>query len=203
MKPRAHGGSRSRCLRRHPAAAGLRLHHVVSAKPRLARAGERNSRFWLLSAAGQRRLLEGLKRACTHKIANGDSDLISVLFGSLCGLKSNISRGPESAFPEVAQMPSVIDGRLIFGRAFTGGLEPTRRPKSGACSWNERESTKRLPSGIRISERRAPVKPIAPRSVPDADIGSTSPVGKSTLWLVAHNYHKLGAVARFRTWSFV
>jgi hypothetical protein len=96
------------------------MHHAVFAKPRLARAGERNSRFWLLSAAGQRRLLD--KRACTHKIANGDSDLINVLFGSLCGFT-------ESAFPEVAQMPSVIDNRLIFGRAFTGGLEPTRRPK--------------------------------------------------------------------------
>jgi hypothetical protein len=37
---------------------------------------------------------------------------------------------------------------------------------------------------IRISERRAPVRPITTRSVPDADIGSTSPVSKSTLWLV-------------------
>src|SRR5439155_20683275 len=36
-------------------------------------------------------------RACTHKIASGDSDLINVRFGILCGLKSDISRGPRSA----------------------------------------------------------------------------------------------------------
>jgi hypothetical protein len=61
---------------------------------------------------------------------------------------------------------------------------------------------KRLPSGILISERRAPV-PVTPRSVSNTIIGSTSPVGKSTLWLVAHNYNKLGAAACFRTWPFV
>jgi hypothetical protein len=32
-----------------------------------------------------------------HKIAIGDSDLINVRFGPLCGLKSDISRGPRSA----------------------------------------------------------------------------------------------------------
>src|SRR6516164_6426798 len=36
-------------------------------------------------------------RACTHKIAVGDGDLINVRFGPLCGLKSDISRGPRSA----------------------------------------------------------------------------------------------------------
>src|SRR5262249_14683215 len=36
-------------------------------------------------------------RPCTHKIANGDGDLINVRFGSLCGLRSDISGGPESA----------------------------------------------------------------------------------------------------------
>jgi hypothetical protein len=35
-----------------------------------------------------------LLRACTHKIANGDSDLIKVRFGALSGLKPDISRGP-------------------------------------------------------------------------------------------------------------
>jgi hypothetical protein len=36
-------------------------------------------------------------RACTHKIAIGDSNLINVRFGPLCGLKSDIPRGPRSA----------------------------------------------------------------------------------------------------------
>src|SRR5262245_56164485 len=39
----------------------------------------------------------GRSRACIHKIAIGDSDLINVRFGPLCGLKSDISRGPRSA----------------------------------------------------------------------------------------------------------
>jgi hypothetical protein len=34
---------------------------------------------------------------CTHKITIGDSDLINVRFGPLCGLKSDIPRGPRSA----------------------------------------------------------------------------------------------------------
>jgi len=36
-------------------------------------------------------------RACPHKIAIGDRDLINVRFGPLCGLKSDISRGRRSA----------------------------------------------------------------------------------------------------------
>src|SRR5262245_40827945 len=35
--------------------------------------------------------------ACTHKIAIGDSGLINVRFGPLCGPKSDISQGPRSA----------------------------------------------------------------------------------------------------------
>jgi len=35
--------------------------------------------------------------ARTHKIAIGDSDLINARFGTLCGLKSDISLGPRSA----------------------------------------------------------------------------------------------------------
>src|SRR5262245_13837218 len=38
-----------------------------------------------------------LATACTHKIAIGDSNLVNVRFGPLCGLKSDISRGPRSA----------------------------------------------------------------------------------------------------------
>ena len=36
-------------------------------------------------------------RACLIKIAIGDSDLINVRFGSLCGRKSDIARSPRSA----------------------------------------------------------------------------------------------------------
>jgi hypothetical protein len=70
--------------------------------------------------------------------------------------------------------------------------------RSAARRWGSR----RLSRGG-ISERRAPVKPIAPRSVPEAHVRCMSPMGKSAVWLVAHNYHKLGAVPGFRTWPFV
>ena len=49
-----------------------------------------------------------------HKIAIGDSDLTNVRFGSLCGLKSDISRGPRSASRRHhAQLaaPRKIDGK--------------------------------------------------------------------------------------------
>jgi hypothetical protein len=35
----------------------------------------------------ERELGGGKLRACTHKIANGDSNLIKVRFGALCGLR--------------------------------------------------------------------------------------------------------------------
>jgi hypothetical protein len=35
--------------------------------------------------------------ACTQKIAIGDSDLINIRFGPLCGLTSDILAGPRSA----------------------------------------------------------------------------------------------------------
>src|SRR5262245_4263646 len=38
------------------------------------------------------RCCPGRFRLCTHKIAMGDSDSINVRIGSLCGLKSDISR---------------------------------------------------------------------------------------------------------------
>jgi hypothetical protein len=54
-----------------------------------------------------------------------------------------------------------------------------------------------LPRGICISERRTPVDRGATRFIPDTDIGAQSPVSESTLRLVAHNYHELGATACF------
>jgi hypothetical protein len=38
-----------------------------------------------------------LTKACTHKIATGDSELINVRFGPLRGLKPDITQGPRSA----------------------------------------------------------------------------------------------------------
>src|SRR5262249_53177049 len=49
-------------------------------------------------------------RACTHKIADPDSDLI-VRFDALCGLKSGTSRGPTGHKPSSSTSPSMLSKR--------------------------------------------------------------------------------------------
>jgi uncharacterized membrane protein YeaQ/YmgE (transglycosylase-associated protein family) len=45
-------------------------------------------------------------RACTHKIAIGDIDLINVRFGPLCGLRSDITRSPRMGWTGRAPTPN-------------------------------------------------------------------------------------------------
>jgi hypothetical protein len=47
--------------------------------------------------AGSASALPAAGKALTYKIAIGDSDQINFRFGPLCGLKSDILRGPRSA----------------------------------------------------------------------------------------------------------
>ena len=49
------------------------------------------------TAAGRSWCAEPGIRACIHKIAIGNNDLIKVRFAPLCGLKSDILGGPRSA----------------------------------------------------------------------------------------------------------
>lgn len=83
------------------------------------------------------------------------------------------------------------------GKRGAGGLQQTVGLDIKAVLTLERKGLVRLPKGIRIFERNTPVDPVATRFVPDTDIESSSPVSESTLRLVAHNYHELGAVACF------
>ena len=57
-------------------------------------------------------------RACTHKIAIGDSDLINVRFAPLCGLKSELPRGPRSAISgrEQSQQDPRLFDHLVGAR---------------------------------------------------------------------------------------
>jgi len=64
-------------------------------------------------------------RACTHKIAIGESDLINVRFGPLCGLTSDISRGPRSANrrPERVQRSALFDHLVGAGEEHRRNFE--------------------------------------------------------------------------------
>jgi hypothetical protein len=74
-------------------------------------------------------------RACTHKIAIGDSDLINVRIGRLCGLKSDISRGRKvpSDIRLLNRWPRALDLRGLLigptaGMACAAEVDRTRLP---------------------------------------------------------------------------
>jgi hypothetical protein len=65
-------------------------------------------------------------RACTHKIAIGDSNLINVRFGPLCGLKEDVSRGPRSAksgHSHRSKNAALFDHLVGKGEQLVGNLE--------------------------------------------------------------------------------
>ena len=105
LHPELSGGNAARDALSREAASWVTLD---SRLPRLrARRNPRIEvarRIWPANCAGspadaRPRLIENslCLRACTHKSRWGDSDLINVRFGPLCGLKSDIPRGPRSA----------------------------------------------------------------------------------------------------------
>src|SRR6266487_3170949 len=84
-------------------------------------------------------------RTSTHKIAIGDSDLINVRFCPLCGLKSDICRGPRSARTglmhrskrgvQVSSIDHLVGARVQYRRNVEvhglGGLEVNHQLERG------------------------------------------------------------------------
>jgi hypothetical protein len=68
-----------------------------------------------------------LARACTHKIAVGGSDLLNACFGPLCGLKSDISRGPKSG----REQPQTNDAN---SQPFSSRFSSLKKRQSVPCA---------------------------------------------------------------------